>query len=178
MFYQGWKPIRCEYGKIFCPQPVDTNWAVWQASNNVAGCLTDWLTDWVRRDLEMHSHLKGEVGEGGGGGGGADQQPGGQVGEAWSLLSWAGWWLWTTRQQKKTVVPVRIDSVRNPGFWNITRMFVLGRKVFSELWGAYYSSGRAHTEKKNTIKFTPERTYRHTRLGRLQFLIKLAIASL
>ena len=31
----------------------------------------------------MHSHLKGEVGEGGGGGG-ADQHPGGQVGEAWS----------------------------------------------------------------------------------------------
>ena len=33
----------------------------------------------------MHSHLKGEVGEGGGGGGGgggADQQPSGQVGEA------------------------------------------------------------------------------------------------
>ena len=110
----------------------------------------DWLTDWVRRDLEMHSHLKGEVGEGGGGGGGADQQPGGQVGEAWSPLSWAGWWLWTTRQQKKTVVPVRIDSVRHPGFWNKTRMFVLGSKVFSELWGAYYSSGRAHTEKKNT----------------------------
>ena len=129
-----------------CPQLVDTDWGVWQASNNVAG----WLTDWVRRYLEMHSHLKGEVGEGGEGGGGADQQPGGQVGEAWSPLSWAGWWLWTTRQQKKTVVPVRIDSVRNPGFWNITRMFVLGRKVFSELWGAYYSSGRAHTEKKNT----------------------------
>ena len=30
----------------------------------------------------MRSHLKGEVGEGGAGGGGADQQPGGQVGEA------------------------------------------------------------------------------------------------
>ena len=50
MFYQGWKSIRCEYGKIFCPQLVDTNWAVWQASNNVAGWLTDWLRKTSSRD--------------------------------------------------------------------------------------------------------------------------------
>ena len=37
-----------------------------QASYNVAGLVTDS----VRRDLEMHSHLKGEVGGAGGGGGG------------------------------------------------------------------------------------------------------------
>ena len=46
MFYQGWKPIRCEYGKIVCPQLVDT------CMTSIKQCcrVTDWLSKTRSRD--------------------------------------------------------------------------------------------------------------------------------